>query len=127
VITVDAYIRQHLAGHEDELTEDIQTNAAIVCDRANQLLVAFGEDRGLRSGWRPAAVNSGAGGATHSRHMTGQACDIEDNDGSLDAWCKENVATLESIGLWLEIDTATPTWCHVQCVPPNSGRRFFIP
>lgn len=126
-ISVDDYINQHLVGHEPELTDDIQANAAIICDRANQLLSEFGQDRGLRSGWRPAAINNGAGGAPHSKHMTGQAVDIDDNDGSLDEWCKDNVPVLERIGLWLEIDTATPTWTHVQCVPPGSGHRFFIP
>mgnify|MGYP001197080265 FL=1 len=127
MITVDDYINQHLVGHEPKLTDEIQANAAVVCDRANQLMEASGMDRGLRSGWRPSAINHGAGGAPHSKHMTGEAVDIEDNDGTLDAWCRDNVAVLENIGLWLEDDTATPTWTHVQSVPPRSGHRFFIP
>ena len=127
MIPVDKYLGQHLAGHEQELTEDIQTNATIICNRANQLIAAFGEDRELRSGWRPPAVNHNTGGALHSRHMTGQAVDIEDNDGRLDAFCRDNIGLLEQLGLWLEDEVATPTWCHVQCVPPRSGDRFFIP
>lgn len=127
MIRVDDYLGQHSAGHVDELTDDILANAQIICDRANQLLDAFGVDRAIRSGWRPAAVNSVVGGATHSRHMTGQAIDVDDRDGSLDEWCKTHVSTLEDIGLWLEIDTATPTWTHLQCVPPRSGNRFFQP
>lgn len=126
-ITVAEYLGQHSAGHESELTDEIRANAAVIVDRANQLLDAFAEDRGLRSGWRPAGVNGAVGGASKSKHMTGQAIDINDNDGSLDAFCKDNPALLESIGLWLEIDTATPTWTHCQSVPPKSGRRFFIP
>jgi len=127
MITVDQYLGQHLQGHETELTEDIKTNAAIICGRANQLIAEFGEDRKLRSGWRPAAVNHSAGGAKLSKHMLGQAVDIEDNDGRLDAFCKQNIGLLEQLELWLEDGTATPTWCHVQCLPPRSGRRFFIP
>ena len=127
MITVAEYIGQHLQGHEAELTEDIQTNAAIVCGRANQLLLEFGEDRSLRSGWRPAAINNKVGGAPRSKLMTGHAVDIADPDGTLDAWCKDNPEVLERLGLWLEIDTATPTWTHVQCVPPRSGNRFFYP
>lgn len=127
MIPVDKYLGQHLAGHEQELTEDIQTNATIICNRANQLIAAFGEDRELRSGWRPPAVNHNTGGALHSRHMTGHAVDIEDNDGRLDAFCRDNIGLLEQLGLWLEDEVATPTWCHVQCVPPRSGHRFFIP
>ena len=127
MITVTQYLGQHLKGHEMELTEDIKTNAAIICEKANQLMAAFGEDRGLRSGWRPAAVNHAAGGAMRSRHMTGQAIDVEDDDGRLDAFCEQNIGLLEQLELWLEDGAATPTWCHLQCVATRSGRRFFIP
>ena len=127
MITVDEYLGQHLAGHEQELTDEIRANAVIICGRANQLIKSFGEDRSLRSGWRPTAVNHGAGGALHSRHMSGQAVDIEDVDGRLDAFCRDNIGLLEQVGLWLEDGVATPSWCHIQCVPPRSGHRFFIP
>ena len=127
MITVDEYIGQHLAGHESELTDEIRANAEILCGRANQLIAAFGEDRGLRSGWRPAAVNHAAGGAMRSKHMLGQAIDVEDDDGLLDAFCKQNVGLLEQLGLWLEAPEYTELWTHIQCVPPRSGRRFFIP
>ena len=127
MITVAQYLGQHLKGHEMELTEDIKTNAAIICEKANHLLDSFGKDRGLRSGWRPTAINSSVCGAPHSKHMTGQAIDIEDNDGALDEFCQKNVPLLESLGLWLEDDAATFGWCHIQCIPPRSGHRFFIP
>ena len=127
MITVAQYLGQHLQGHEMELTEDIKANAAIICGRANQLIAAFGVDRELRSGWRPAAVNHSVGGATRSKHMLGQAVDIEDNDGALDEFCKRNIGLLEQLGLWLEDGAATPSWCHIQCIPPRSGNRFFIP
>jgi len=127
MITVDQYLGQHLQGHEMELTEDIKANAAIICGRANQLIAAFGVDRELRSGWRPAAVNHSAGGAMRSKHMLGQAVDIEDNDGRLDKFCKQNIGLLEQLELWLEDGASTPSWCHIQCIPPRSGNRFFIP
>ena len=127
MITVDEYIGQHLAGHEQELTDEIRANAEILCGQVNQLLAAFDKDRGLRSGWRPAAVNHAAGGAMRSRHMTGQAIDVEDDDGLLDAFCRQNIGLLEQLELWLEDGAATPSWTHIQCVPPRSGRRFFMP
>jgi len=127
MITVDEYLSQHLAGHEQELTDEIRANAEIICGRANQLIAAFGEDRGLRSGWRPAAVNHAAGGAMRSRHMTGQAIDVEDDDGLLNAFCRQNIGLLEQLELWLEAPEYTESWTHIQCVPPRSGRRFFIP
>jgi len=127
MITVDEYIGQHLAGHEQELTDEIRANAEILCGRANQLIAEFGEDRGLRSGWRPATINKSAGGATRSKHMLGQAVDIEDKDGRLDEFCKQNIGLLEQLELWLEAPKYTESWAHIQCVPPRSGRRFFIP
>lgn len=45
MITVAQYLGQHLKGHEMELTEDIKTNAAIICEKANQLIAAMGKDK----------------------------------------------------------------------------------
>jgi len=38
-----------------------------------------------------------------------------------------NTDKLEAIGLWLEHPESTPRWCHVQIVPPASGKRVFRP
>lgn len=111
-----------------ELTDELRTNAASTVDRVNQLLESFGKDRKVRSGWRPAVVNAATpNAAPKSKHMTCQACDIEDNDGTLDEWCMGNLSALERLQLWLESPKHTLTWCHVQIVPPRSGLRVFIP
>jgi hypothetical protein len=34
---------------------------------------------------------------------------------------------LQEIGLWIENPMWTPTWVHLQIVPPHSGRRIFVP
>jgi hypothetical protein len=39
----------------------------------------------------------------------------------------ENLDVLAEIGLWLEHPISTPRWCHVQTVPPKSGKRVFTP
>jgi hypothetical protein len=97
-------------------------------ERVNLLLEAFGEPRRVNSGWRPAAINAGVpNAAAKSKHMTCQACDLNDDDGSLDAWCMANLQILERIGLWLEHPDSTPRWTHWQIVPPGSGNRVFRP
>lgn len=63
----------------------------------------------------------------YSRHLTAQACDIADPDGSLGEWVKANVSILESAGLWCEDPEYTKGWVHFQSAPPKSGKRFFIP
>lgn len=128
MITLGGYYmgRDQIYGHL--LTEELKDNAIETVERVNQLLLAFGDSRKVNSGWRPPAVNGNTpGAAVKSKHMTCQACDLEDADGDLDEWCMENQPVLEQIGLWLEHPASTKGWCHVQIVPPKSGRRVFYP
>lgn len=84
----------------------------------------------VRSGWRPPSVNAVTpNAAPNSKHMTGQAIDIEDPDGDLDEWLmtKDGQDTLAKLGLWLEHPSATKGWSHLQTIPPNSGNRVFYP
>lgn len=84
----------------------------------------------VSSGWRPPAINAATpNAAPNSKHMTGQALDVYDPDGDLDEWLLtgEGTAALEALGLWVEHPSATKTWCHLQTIPPRSGRRFFYP
>ena len=128
MISVADYFMGRDKQFPDELTDELRTNAASTVDRVNQLLEAFGEPRKVNSGWRPAVVNAATpNAAKKSKHMTCEACDISDYTGSLDAWCVNNLDALERIGLWLESPASTPSWCHVQTVPPRSGLRVFIP
>lgn len=60
-----------------------------------------------------------------SRHLSGEAADVSDPDGSLHAWCKQNVKLLEEVGLWLE-EKDSEKRVHFQTKPPRSGRRFFL-
>lgn len=61
-----------------------------------------------------------------SKHLTGEAVDISDPYGTLFKWCRNNVALLEEIGLWVEDDQSVPR-VHLQSCPPLSGNRFFKP
>ena len=129
MLTLAAYYMGRDRIHPDELTPELRSNAACTVERANALLQMAGRKRCVvNSGWRPLAVNASVSNASpRSRHITCQAVDLCDEDDELDAWCLENLAALEAIGLWLEHPSATPGWCHVQIVPPGSGRRVFHP
>lgn len=114
--------------YASDMTDTIRANAAITVNRANLLLHEFGESRNVNSGWRPPSINAATpGAAKKSLHMTGEAVDISDDDGTLDEWCMNNQATLARIGLWLEHPSSTPRWCHLQTVAPKSGNRVFFP
>jgi hypothetical protein len=114
------------------LTSAMQLNIEILHHRMNIIRAEWGKPMRVTSGVRSIAdhrriyankkvVRIPMG----SKHLTAQACDIEDKDGALMAWCKTNVPLLERVGLWLEADTKG--WCHFQTVPPGSGNRFFKP
>lgn len=140
-ITVTDYFMGRREVHPLALTPDIERNAARTVGLVNALL-AQAETYGVvspanpatgsqvSSGWRPPSVNAATkGAAVNSKHMTGLAVDLFDPDGDLDEWLMGGIgqAALEAIGLWLEHPDATPRWCHLQTVPPGSGRRVFRP
>lgn len=109
-----------------QLTTEIRGNAAQAIALVNQLLTRSGFTAlDASSGWRPASVNSAAGGAAKSKHLSGQAIDVRDVDKLFQNWCMANLDVLEELGLWMEHPRDTPTWCHLQTVPPRSGRRVF--
>ena len=39
----------------------------------------------------------------------------------------QRIDALQEIGLWMEDPQWTPTWVHLQIVPPGSRRRVYIP
>lgn len=124
---IEKTVSEYLMGRQKDLTFNLLDNALDTVERVNKLLNMFGQDRKITSGYRTATINAAAGGAKKSNHMICKACDLEDKDGALDAWCMANLTYLEGIGLWLEHPDATQGWCHVQTVPPKSGNRVFRP
>lgn len=122
--------------YASELSDELKMNAAETVRRVNLLLDRFYAEnpkthkRTVNSGWRPAAINSNTkNAALKSNHMICKACDIGDDDESLDTWLMtpSGQRALEEIGLWMESPRATPRWAHVQTIPPKSGRRVFAP
>jgi len=128
MITLAQYYMGRDQVYEELLTQALRQNALETVEKVNQLLLAFGESRKINSGWRPPAVNSNTpGAALRSKHMTCQACDLEDSEGDLDEWCMDHLDVLSGIGLWMEHPASTKGWCHVQTVSPRSGKRVFYP
>lgn len=119
---------------------DLRKNALVTVEAANKMLVlakAVGVSLEsnprtgsiVSSGWRPASVNEATpGAAVRSKHIRCEAIDLYDPDGELDEWAMAAAdVALRDLGLWLEHPSATKGWCHVQTVPPRSGRRVFYP
>lgn len=116
-----------------ELTAEIRNNAELTLRRVNALL-ALAEAEGIvcdrcASGWRPLAVNDAtSNSAKKSKHLLGLAIDVRDSaERALARWCLRNLDKLQQIGLWMENPQWTPTWVHLQIVPPASGKRVYIP
>lgn len=134
MITEQGFWKGRDVQYAKELTPQIRANAKVTIERANRLLAMFyaavsgAVRRDATSGWRPAVVNANTKGASPtSKHMTGEAVDVEDASQALDKWLMTPAGqqALVMCELWLEHPESTPTWCHLQTVPPRSGNRVF--
>lgn len=130
MISIDDYFGAHaLTSSPSAVTRE---NALTLLARVNALLaevplVEATEPR-INSGWRPAWYNATVpGAAPKSRHITGEALDLADPEGALDDYLFENQELLKRHNLFMEHPAATKGWCHLQCVPPRSGRQVFYP
>ena len=130
MITIEEYFDGRDKEHADELTEEIISNAEDTVDKVNWLLDESGFEHidRLNSGWRPQSINQATrNAAPGSKHLTAQAADIRDADRHLAHWCVLNLDVLAEIGLWMEDPRWTPSWVHVQTIPPKSRKRVYIP
>lgn len=66
-----------------------------------------------------------ATGVAGSKHKQGHAVDIYDPLNELDKYLDDRILTL--YGLYREHPDSTSTWCHLQDIPPGSGKRTFFP
>jgi hypothetical protein len=110
----------------------IDKNLALLLGRMNEFRAIYAKPMIVTSGLRSdelqmELIKAGKSTARVSKHLSGNACDIQDKDGALAKFCLDNVSVLERIGLWCEHPDYTKGWVHFQCMPPMSGKRFFIP
>lgn len=110
------------------LTQEMEANLAKLLEAVNKFRTDYNIPMTVTSGYRPAAINATiANAAKKSNHMVCLACDFHDSDGAIKSYCLANLDKLALYGLWMEDPGSTPTWCHLQCVPPRSGNRVFKP
>jgi hypothetical protein len=114
------------------LTPEMEQNLNRLLDAVNNVRKEWGKPLVVTSGYRPGHYNKSARGAKKSAHMTCEAVDFRDRDGSFGLWCLANLELLEKNGLYMEspIHTHEPPnarWVHLQIRRPASGNRVFIP
>lgn len=131
-ITLEHYLMGREHTHKEEYSEKIGLSAEALLIRVNGLLASLrlpeAEHPKLTSGWRPPTLNATIKGAVkRSHHTTGHAIDLHDPHGRLGRFLAENEPLLAVFGLYLESPSATPTWVHLQDIPPKSGKRVFRP
>lgn len=133
MITLGAYWMSRDLKYPMEWTVAIRANGQRTVDAVNPLLEIYEAETGIvldqvASGWRPQAVNDAtANSGSRSKHVTALACDVRDASGAFPRWCARNPAKLREAGLYMEDWHWTPTWCHLQPVPPGSGRTMYYP
>lgn len=113
-----------------ELTPQILDNAKKLLAKVNNLLTELGIAQVfVSSGFRPSEVNKGIpNAAKKSLHMTCQAIDIQDPDGSLDELLDEGDELLKRYGLWQESPDATKGWSHLDMKDRGTRKKNqFIP
>ncbi len=129
MITTKDFYKGRDVTHSAELTPDLKANAEKLMKTVNTLLleINFG-DRTANSGWRPHSIQMEINPrAPRSNHVTCNAVDVSDTNGKLCAFLQANQSYLIKHGLYMEDPKSTPTWCHLQQLPPRSGRRIFKP
>jgi hypothetical protein len=123
-VSFDEIVGQHdVSGINRDVMKNLYTLGIII----NRLREYVNRPFVLTSGYRPAEHNKKIGGAPNSAHVTGQAVDIADKDGSLGQYFIQNPQVLNLFDIYIESPTMTPNWVHVSIKPTNSGIRIFNP
>jgi len=118
-------------------TEEQEQAAAALLDKVNNMLASLAWDYPIDpdTGTSISGSKGGSGdggfrlpnattGKTLSKHKTAHAVDVFDPGNNLDNRLDDEI--LERFGLWREHpDSTLGGWCHLQDVPPKSGKRSF--
>lgn len=123
-------VEQYLMGRItiDKLTPEQMGNMNTLIPKINDLLEKYGKPTSVNSGYRSPADQARINPkAPRSMHLVCAAVDLADRDHNLRHWCLTHLNVLEDLGLYMEDVAHTPSWIHLQCIPPKSGHRIFIP
>lgn len=119
-----AQVRYHATGLLDVVNDMLEVAEKDGCElpaNPGTGCVISGNGNG---GFRPQASSVGA---INSKHKDGRAVDIYDPGRELASWCIAHPKELEERGLHMEDPRWTPTWVHLQDVPPRSGKLVYVP
>jgi len=136
-VSIDEYLATY-KGHPDA-TQEVLDNASDLLYKCNKLYaLAYADGCELPDnpktgsgvsgrtdgGFRPGNSHTGA---PNSTHKTGQGVDRYDPSRRFAAWCLANLDHLKECELWMEDPRWTPSWVHLQSIPPKSKKRVYIP
>lgn len=137
MISLGEYLGPYKA-HPD-VTPAVLANASDLITRVNRIH-QLAEKDGVVFHMNPATKSriSGTGnggfrprdtkvGMPLSTHKDGQGLDIYDPQRQFASWCVEHATVLSEHGLHMEDPRWTPTWVHLQSVPPRSGKVVYVP
>ena len=121
-----------LNSHGYPTTPEIDATLQILLERLNKVRDAYGVPMIITSGLRSLELQMKVNPkAPHSKHLSGQAADVLDQNGVLKKWILAHLPLMEESGLWFEAFDSTGGeqggWVHAQIVPPASQHRFFLP
>lgn len=141
IISLEQYLGPY-ADHADA-TPEVRTAATHLLDQVDILLkvmIAAGcvpllngrTDSKIggsgNGGFRPQSCSVGA---PKSKHKTGHGIDLYDPYRELAKWCYAHPEALHMLGLSMENARWTPSWLHLQDVPPgppgSAWRLDFVP
>lgn len=112
----------------EECDQEVRENAQVLARKITALMEDVNK-RLISSGFRTTESNKDAGGAKKSNHRRALAADLINIGHYLkqDYLQNKGNSLLVKHDLYLEDPDYTPTWTHLQSVPPRSGKRIFIP
>lgn len=125
-ISVDEYLMGRTT--MDQLSDEQVRNLNTLIPKVNELLSRYNKSIKVNSGYRSPADQARINPkAPKSKHIECAAVDLEDRSHNFRYWVLAHLSDLIELGLYMEDPSHTPTWVHLQCIPPKSGKHIFIP
>lgn len=116
------------ANGSDGLTVEVSANLEALFKAMDAIREHFGKPITVHVAYRPDAYNKQIGGAKHSSHIEGKACDFHVVGMDCDE-VRQNIldnGLLDSLNLRME-DLPGSSWVHLDTRQPLNGHRFFKP
>ena len=119
-----AQVRYHATGLLDVVNDLLEVAAADGCELPENQNTSSRISGNGNGGFRP---QDSKVGADNSKHKQGRGIDIYDPQRQFASWCLAHPEELEKRGLHMEDPRWTPTWVHLQDVPPGSRKLVYRP